>query len=130
MQMVRLTQLFEFASRNQLDTQSLLPPASKHFCHTIIKQFTKETREQHRGGQLFLEFDIENMLNAAPYFTAKDQTLSVYGFESAELLQLMESLPQRAVDRIVPLGEALHFQTTWDGYVLLQELSREMTLKI
>jgi hypothetical protein len=30
------------------------------------------------------------------------------------------------VDRIVPVGQALQFQRFWDGYDLLQELTRHV----
>jgi hypothetical protein len=32
----------------------------------------------------------------------------------------------RGVDRIVPLGQALTFDYRWDGYNLLQELTRHV----
>ena len=130
MQMVRLAQCFEFAAKNQLKKQQSLPIESKYFSRIVINEFSKSMREQHRGGQLFLEWHLKSLFDVIPYLTEKDQTLSVYGFSKHELLKLIEALPHRAIDRIVPIGNALNFQTTWDGYALFQELTREVTLNI
>ncbi|GLL02110.1 acyl-CoA reductase [Dactylosporangium matsuzakiense] len=54
----------------------------------------------------------------------RDQTLSHFGFGKNELLSFAERLAGRGVDRIVPIGTALTFSSTWDGYELLREFTR------
>jgi hypothetical protein len=58
--------------------------------------------------------------------TSRDQTLAHFGFRPEELKRLAMGLPARAVDRIVPVGSALEFSSTWDGYDLFRILSREV----
>jgi hypothetical protein len=81
------------------------------------------------GGGLFFETELSHLDELAPHLTAQDQTLSYFGFERADLKELALSLPARAVDRIVPIGTALDFNTVWDGYDLLRVFSREVDLR-
>lgn len=64
-----------------------------------------------------------------PMVERKDQTLSVFGFTEPELRDLVERLAGRGIDRIVPFGSALTFSELWDGYDLLNEFTRLVTIK-
>ncbi|TWP51608.1 gamma-glutamyl phosphate reductase [Lentzea tibetensis] len=59
----------------------------------------------------------------------KDQTLSVFGFSQEELESLAHDLAGRGIDRIVPFGNALTFSERWDGYDLLAEFTRLVTVQ-
>ncbi|GAB2828768.1 acyl-CoA reductase [Lentzea nigeriaca] len=59
----------------------------------------------------------------------KDQTLSVFGFSQQELEDLAHDLAGRGIDRIVPFGSALTFSERWDGYDLLAEFTRLVTVQ-
>jgi hypothetical protein len=39
-------------------------------------------------------------------------------------------LQGRGIDRIVPFGDALSFGTLWDGYDLLAELTRTISVAV
>lgn len=64
-----------------------------------------------------------------PMVERKDQTLSVFGFAEPDLHALAERLAGRGIDRIVPFGSALTFSELWDGYDLLSEFTRLVTIK-
>jgi hypothetical protein len=81
------------------------------------------------GGGLFFEMELERLEELANVVTERDQTLSHFGFAADELRQLALTLPTRAVDRVVPVGTALDFSTVWDGYDLIQILSRQVDLQ-
>jgi hypothetical protein len=85
-------------------------------------------RELHCGNGLFLEQPVESLSALAPQLSDKEQTLSVFGFSRQELLDFVDLLPPRAVDRLVPLGEALAFAPTWDGTDLLSVFTRRISL--
>ena len=81
------------------------------------------------GGGLFFEIELSHLDELASFLTAQDQTLSYFGFQPVDLGQFALKLPTRAIDRIVPIGTALHFNAVWDGYNLLQVFSREIDLR-
>lgn len=60
----------------------------------------------------------------------KDQTLSCFGFDRETLEKLAHDLAGRGIDRIVPFGSALTFSAVWDGYDLLAEFSRLVTVTL
>jgi hypothetical protein len=64
-----------------------------------------------------------------PIVVRKDQTVSQFGFSRDELIELAAELSGRGVDRIVPFGSALTFSAIWDGYDLLAEFSRLVTVQ-
>lgn len=129
-QMLRTTQLFELAAKAKLKPMDFLLKDSLYFTRAELKNLDAAVRDLHRGGQLFLEYAIQDLTAFSSLLTKKDQTLSVYGLPAETLRAWIETLPQVAFDRIVSLGSALNFQTTWDGYALLQELTREVSVTV
>jgi len=85
-------------------------------------------RKLECGGGFFFEAEIPNLKGLPELLSARDQTLSYFGFRPEELGEITPIFPARAVDRIVPIGSALTFNTTWDGWDLLQTFSREIDL--
>lgn len=81
-------------------------------------------RDLHCGGGMFLEKNLTALPDLAESLTSKDQTLSYFGYDAAELKEFAIRLPGCAIDRIVPIGEALDFSSTWDGVDLFHSLTR------
>ncbi len=81
-------------------------------------------QRSHPGGGLFFEAHLKSLLELAAFLGRRDQTLTWFGFTPDELHALVRSLNGRAIDRIVPIGQALQFHRFWDGYDLLQEFCR------
>ena len=82
----------------------------------------------HPGGGLFFEARLESLLELTCYLGRREQTLTWFGFTPEELRALVRSLNGRAIDRLVPIGQALQFHRYWDGYDLLQEFCRSVHL--
>ncbi len=94
-------------------------PARIHF-----QRLTDDMKGQHDGLGLFLEVHFKNLQLALSSFTPKDQTLTYYGFSKAELILATHNLSSSALDRVIPIGEALSFSAIWDGFNLLKSLTR------
>jgi hypothetical protein len=85
-------------------------------------------RELHCGGGMFFEYEAAELNDIAQMLEAKDQTICHYEFSQTQIRNLLTRLPQRAVDRIVPIGSGLQFNTTWDGIDLLDAFSRKIAI--
>jgi acyl-CoA reductase LuxC len=81
-------------------------------------------QRSHPGGGLFFEAHLESLLDLTAFVGRRDQTLTWFGFTPDELHALVRKLNGRAIDRMVPIGQALQFHRFWDGYDLLQEFCR------
>jgi len=82
------------------------------------------------GGGLFYTARVERLEELAEVVQRRDQTLTTYGFDEAELTALAVALNGRGIDRIVPVGEALSFDHLWDGVDLLAAFSRLVVVKV
>lgn len=90
-----------------------------------------------------LPVDIENYRCKAGYFTEyttdnleclnkiinrKYQTLAYFGFSVNELKTFIDNIHPVGIDRIVPIGKTTEFSLVWDGYNMLQALTREIVV--
>jgi hypothetical protein len=82
------------------------------------------------GAGTFPMATIATLADLTEIVRRKDQTLSCFGFESAELTEFVTILAGRGIDRIVPFGSALTFSAIWDGYDLMREFSRLVTVTV
>lgn len=87
-------------------------------------------RRDSPGGGIFYEYvsqDLDKDLSLL--LTTRDQTAAHFGIDGERITQLARSLNGSGVDRWVPLGHALDFDRVWDGYDLLQEFSKKITIR-
>ncbi|WP_414936324.1 acyl-CoA reductase [Amycolatopsis sp. cmx-11-51] len=81
------------------------------------------------GAGTFANARVGTLSDLVPIVLRKDQTVGQFGFTKEELTQFVTELAGRGVDRVVPFGSALTFSTIWDGYDLLTEFSRLVTVQ-
>lgn len=88
-----------------------------------VPDLGKITRD-HCGGGLLFQCFLPDWNQVVEFVCRQDQTVAHYGFEDSELRTVACRLNGRGVDRFVPVGQALDFNHIWDGYDLLNELTR------
>ena len=76
----------------------------------------------------FNEYHASNILEICPIIDQKYQTVAYYGLSKKELDELINSSP-KGIDRIVKIGKTTDFSLTWDGYNLIDTLSRIIDVK-
>jgi hypothetical protein len=81
------------------------------------------------GAGTFANARVGSLAELVPTVLRKDQTVSQFGFTREELTEFVTALAGRGVDRVVPFGSALTFAGVWDGYDLLAEFSRLVTVQ-
>jgi hypothetical protein len=86
----------------------------------------KDLDRAHCGAGLLFECFARGLDELLVFVGPKDQTLTYFGFSQAELRAWAKRAGPQAVDRLVPVGQALAFQATWDGFDLLHELVRHV----
>jgi hypothetical protein len=85
-------------------------------------------RDDHPGNGSLIQFFLPQLVDLARHVKPEDQTLSVYGFSAGEVDELLASLSNRGLDRVVPIGQALDFGNIWDGIDLLDSMSRKVDI--
>lgn len=84
----------------------------------------------HPGHLLLMLYKCGELNDVGRYLTSTTQTLSHFGVGQAELACFTRSDNFLGVDRIVPMGQALRFDLKWDGYNLLEQLSKILVLEM
>jgi hypothetical protein len=81
------------------------------------------------GGGFLGECFVEDITDIAAFVTRNVQTLTHFGFERDKLDELARRLFSRGGYRIVPIGQALQFDTDWDGVELLAHMTRRIVVR-
>ncbi len=82
------------------------------------------------GAGLFTHVRIERLSDLARVAAPSDQTVTHFGFARAELRELAREAGAQGVDRFVPVGEALAFDVGWDGFDLIGDFLRRVTVRL
>ncbi|MDA9112791.1 hypothetical protein N9J91_03770 [Gammaproteobacteria bacterium] len=88
----------------------------------------KTFRDEHFGDGMIVQYFLSSLTELCNYIIHKDQTLSIFGFTDNDIISLVNSIKNRGIDRIVPIGKALDFNHIWDGYDLIDCMSRKIDI--
>ncbi len=80
------------------------------------------------AGGCYLEYDTEKLTDIIPIVNQKFQTLSYLGLNADELQNLIIENGLSGIDRIVPVGKTADFGFIWDGYDLIEAMSRKINI--
>lgn len=80
------------------------------------------------AGGFFSEYNIDSLNDIEPIISNKYQTLAYYGFAKEDMWNFVSDNHLYGLDRIVPVGETAVFSLTWDGYNLIEMMSRIITV--
>lgn len=125
--MKRMATSYYYASKNEVTSVSSFGQATP--IRVEINSLSKDIKEKHCGGGIYLEVTTCNLDKAFKFYDDKDQTITYYGFEKADLITAYyNNARSRGIDRIVPVGSALNFHYIWDGYDLITYFSKEVVV--
>lgn len=74
------------------------------------------------------EVVLDNLDQLVPVVNERYQTLTVQGIDLPEIRQMIVHNRLRGIDRVVPVGRALDMDLVWDGYDIVNTLSRVVTV--
>ncbi len=95
---------------------------------TQMKELPTNIDEFRCACGYFSEYDIESLDEITPIISVKYQTMAYFGFEKSVLQDFVLRNRLVGLDRIVPFGETSAFSLKWDGYNLIETLSREQNI--
>ena len=76
----------------------------------------------------FFEKEIDHLAEIAGVCDLRCQTLTYYGVEEEDFRAFLEEARPAGIDRIVPMGKSMDFSLIWDGYDLIRQMSRRITV--
>jgi hypothetical protein len=83
---------------------------------------------QHSG--LFLEYEAADFTEILPLCASSLQTVVTIGISKEEMEMFCKAYAPRGIDRVVEVGHAMDFSLDWDGYDLIEALSKHISIAI
>jgi hypothetical protein len=115
-----------------LALHDLLPESYKIYAPTLnvitLSDFKKlsEFKPVNYGYGTMLAARLERLSDLAPHTEKRDQTLSISGFDAAEIQAFHAHKNRQGFDRMVNIGQALTFDPVWDGRNLFDAMTRSV----
>lgn len=76
------------------------------------------------GGGYFFEYTAESMDELIPIMNKPCQTISYFGIEPHSIQHFVITKGVRGCDRVVPVGKTMDLTFKWDGYDMIENMSR------
>ena len=76
------------------------------------------------GGGYFFEYKASGFEELIPIMGKNCQTISYFGIDGHEIEQFVIEKGLRGVDRIVPVGKTMDLTFKWDGFDMIDNMSR------
>lgn len=89
-----------------------------------VEELTADLMNYKNGGGYFFEYSAKSLDELAPVLTKQCQTIATLGVPKEDIRNLVFRMGVRGVDRIVPLGETMGLEFIWDGYKMIEQMSR------
>lgn len=89
-----------------------------------VNQLQEDMMEYKGNSGYFLEYTAKELKELLPILGKTCQTISYLGIDKKELLELVRENGVKGVDRIVPIGKTMELSFTWDGYDMIETMSR------
>lgn len=86
-------------------------------------------QEEPCGGGLLMHVACRSVAELAAALGPAHQTVTHFGFVSEQVRDVARLLGRRGVDRLVPIGQALDFTASWDGFDLWDDFTRQVTVR-
>lgn len=98
---------------------------------SVLKaEFHEHLLEKTQGGGMLLEVDISDIKCIRKFLGRPIQTITHFGLALDEIEHLGKEMALGGGFRLVPIGEALSFEETWDGISLIRHMTRQVTIRV
>lgn len=85
---------------------------------------TPDLMDYKNGGGYFFEYKAIELKEILPVLTKQCQTVSVLGIDKEDVKKLIFDYGVKGVDRIVPLGQTMGLEFIWDGFRMIETMTR------
>lgn len=87
-----------------------------------LRQLDSKIQEYRGDSGFFYEYDLNDIMELAPFCNEKVQTVACLGNKDIFLPLIKSGI--KGIDRIVEIGKTMDFGLLWDGYDLTERLTR------
>lgn len=89
-----------------------------------VEQLTEKLLDSKFGGGYFFEYEADELMEIVPVLSKRCQTIAVLGIDKNSVRDMVFRYGVRGVDRIVSLGQTMGLEFIWDGYNMIEAMTR------
>ena len=89
-----------------------------------VEELFSELMNYKSSGGYFFEYVAKELNEIIPILKKQCQTISYLGESKEKIKSIVFENGVRGVDRIVPLGQTMGLEFIWDGYKMIESMSR------
>ena len=89
-----------------------------------VDKLDSEIMDYKFGGGYFFEYEAGDLSEIAPLMTKPCQTLSYFGMDGHNIQKFVIEGGFRGGDRVVPIGKTMDLTFKWDGFDMIENMSR------
>lgn len=89
-----------------------------------VGKLSEDLMEYKYGAGLFFEYDAIDLEEIVPVVNKSCQTISYYGIDADSIQNFVIRNGLRGCDRIVPVGKTMDLTFKWDGFDMIETMSR------
>ena len=93
-----------------------------------VEEVDKDLMDFKYNCGFFYENDIDSLDEIANVCDIRCQTLTYFGVKEEDFKEFLDKARPIGIDRIVPIGKSMDFALVWDGYDLIRQMSRKVTI--
>jgi hypothetical protein len=93
-----------------------------------LSELTNNIDQFRSNSGYFSEYHAQSLNEISKIINNRYQTLSYYGFQKKELTRVINEIKPYGIDRIVPIGKTTDFSLLWDGYNIIDSLTRKVEI--
>ncbi len=120
----KLEQLCMLAATESEELGAMRLGDSNRVVRVNVEKLEGDLMNHKFGGGYFFEYDAGSLEELLPIMGKQCQTLSFFGLDEKEIQEFVLNHGIRGVDRIVPVGKTMDLTFKWDGYDMIQNMSR------
>ena len=93
-----------------------------------VDEIDKDLMNYKYNSGFYFEKDIDDLKEIINVCDVRCQTLTYFGVDKTDFEAFLEDARPIGIDRIVPMGKSMDFALIWDGYDLIRQMSRRVTI--
>lgn len=113
-----------FCCLSAIDDNVFLVNSNNKVMRIQVNTLEEKIMDYKYGGGYFFEYDAKDISEIAPIVNKSCQTLSYYGIKADYIQQFVVKNGLRGCDRIVPVGKTMDLTFKWDGFDMIETMSR------
>lgn len=118
--------VMDYRAAIELDNVKIIKYKNNLVDRIELKELPSDVTKYMCSGGSFMEYSSDNLDDLKKIVNNKFQTMSYLGLDSKKLVEWVINNGLKGVDRIVQMGKTMDFSLTWDGYDLIEIMTRKV----